>query len=100
MGKGIGRVYKHSQRNWPYPSLNITFVVPPLSDNTTFHGTIGGKITSPDNQIATKPLACLYSTSKLDSEVNLGDDSNSFSTPRKKITVSQTQLIRITFPTK
>ena len=71
MGNGIGRVYKHIQSYWPYSSPNTKFVVPPLSDNTTPKCTTGEKITSPDNQIKTKPLSWLYSTSKLDSAVNI-----------------------------
>ena len=29
MGKGIGRIYKYDQRNWPYPYPNTTFFIPP-----------------------------------------------------------------------
>ena len=32
MGKGIGCIYKHSQRNWPYLSLNTTFAIPQSSE--------------------------------------------------------------------
>ena len=43
MGKGVYRVYKHSQHNWTYPSPNTTFGVPSISDNTTFQVTTGKK---------------------------------------------------------
>ena len=84
MDKGIGCIYKHSQRNWPYLSPNTTLVVSPLYDNTTLQGTPVVKSTSPDNQILTKPLACLHKTRKVDSTVNLDDESHYFSTPREK----------------
>ena len=29
MGKGIGRIYKYDQQNWPYPFPNTTFVITP-----------------------------------------------------------------------
>ena len=34
MGKPIGRIYKYDQRNWTYPYLNTTFVIPPHSDTS------------------------------------------------------------------
>ena len=33
-GKGTGRIYKYDQRNWPYPSLNTTFFIPPCFDTS------------------------------------------------------------------
>ena len=78
IGKGIGRVYNYSQRNWPNPSPNTTFFVPPISDNPTLQGTTGRKSTSPDNQISTEPLECLCITSKLDSDVKNDDGSQYF----------------------
>ena len=32
MGKGIGCIYKYDQRNWPYPSPNTNFIIPPCFD--------------------------------------------------------------------
>ena len=29
MGKGIERIYKYDQQNWPYPSPNTTFAISP-----------------------------------------------------------------------
>ena len=33
MGKGIERIYKYDQQNWPYPSPNTIFVIPPHFDS-------------------------------------------------------------------
>ena len=33
-GKGIGRIYKYNQRNWPYPSPTTSFVIPQRSDTS------------------------------------------------------------------
>ena len=49
MGKGIGRIYKYDQRNWPYPYPNTTFVIPQCSDtsikpkkNSAYDAYVGG----------------------------------------------------------
>ena len=34
MGKGIVRIYKYDQQNWPYPSPNTNFGVPQRFDNS------------------------------------------------------------------
>ena len=34
IGKGIGHIYKHDQRNWPYPYPNTNFSIPTCSDTT------------------------------------------------------------------
>ena len=36
-GKSFGHVHKYSQPKCPYPSPNLTFVVPPLSQFTSQH---------------------------------------------------------------
>ena len=33
IGKGIGRIYKYDQQNWPYPPPNTTVLIPQRSDN-------------------------------------------------------------------
>ena len=35
MGKGIIRIYKHSQWSWPYPPPNTNFVIPQRPEPST-----------------------------------------------------------------
>ena len=83
MGKRVGHVYKHIQNNYPYPSLNKTFSVPPCSTNTTPHVTNGGISASLDGIFKDKPLSSTNTTNKLDNSVNIDNKSQSFSTSRK-----------------
>ena len=34
IGKGIDRIEKHDQRNWPNPYTNTTFIIPPCFDTS------------------------------------------------------------------
>ena len=55
MDKGIGCIYKHSQRNCPPPPPSTTFVVPQHSVYTTTHVTTVDISAFPDNIFQTKP---------------------------------------------
>ena len=75
MGRRSGRVYKHSQRNWPYSSPIMKICIPTRSVNKAPYATILISIASPDNIVQTKPLSVLDATIKLDTAVNIDDES-------------------------
>ena len=83
MVKGIGHVYKHTRRSWPYPSPNKNVFVPPRSvssqkkDSTRDCGASTIAITRPS------PKSKLTTIDNFDTDVNNNDDSQSFVTPRK-----------------
>ena len=81
MGKEISHVYKHSQHNWPQPSTNTKFVVPPVYSlsphryrNYDFSATI-----FPHNKPS--PVTKLTTTNKVDTDTNNDDNIQSFETP-------------------
>ena len=71
IGSAINLIHHPSQKN-----------VPPCYVNLTLQVTTGGRSSSPDNRIQTKPLSIPNCTNKLDSAVNVDDNSQYFSTPR------------------
>ena len=82
MGKGISRIYKYDQQNWPYPSPNTTFVI------TEYHD---ASIKNQRNSVSDSSLRSHeISAAVLDQStnhhgntgVNNNDESRSFETPR------------------
>ena len=81
--KGISCVYKYDQRNWPFPSTNTTFFIPPCFDisiqtkrNSALDASAGA------NDVATDVL--YQSTNHhVNTNGNNIDDSQSFEIPRK-----------------
>ena len=84
MGKRIGRVYKHSQHKYPYPSPNTTFVLPPhyvsslQNDRTSVCGATMISLNEPP------PLSNLTTTNQADTDVKNDIDSQYFATPIKR----------------
>ena len=83
LGKGIGRIHKHSQRNWPYPSPNIISFL--LQCNDPY---IQTQLTSAcDASVGTHALASAVSYKitihHVNNDFNDNYDSRSFEIPRK-----------------
>ena len=86
MGKGFGRVYKQIQPKFPYPSPKSTLVVQPHSLFTSQHDIKNdcGVTVSYHNQ--TLPVSNLTTIMHVDTDSKNDDETQSFSTYRKKIT--------------
>ena len=82
-GKGIGRIYKYNQRNWPYPSPTTSFVIPQRSDTSIKTQ----QASASDASIGAHDLSPygLYQSTNHhgNTVVNDNDDSQSFGTLKK-----------------
>ena len=78
-GKGIDRIYKHTQRNWTYPSPNTNFVIP-HSPHTSIQNL---RISACAASLGAHVLACTVSDKinihHVNTDVNDNDDSLSTS---------------------
>ena len=95
MGKGIRHLKKHSHRNWPLPSPNTTFFVPPWS------------VSSPQNDSTIYFFATMISpnwpsyvsnittTNQVDTDFNNDDDLQYFATFRNTIAFPIEYVIQI-----
>ena len=83
MGKGFNHVYKPIKLNCPYPSHNITFIVPSRSFSRSQHDITNdyGVIVISLKQLS--PISNLTTTTQVDTDSNNDDDTQYFITPRK-----------------
>ena len=82
MAKGIGRIYKYDQQNWPYPSQNTAFVVTQISE-----ASIQTQCTSAsDANVGEHTLSSSGFDQRnkhhVNTDINNNDYSQSFETPR------------------
>ena len=88
VGKGIVRIHKQSQTNWPYPSPNTTFVI--LKHPYTFIQT--QRTSYCDASLGAHALASSVSDQitihHVNTDTNNNDDSQSFGTLRKNNLIS------------
>ena len=66
LGRGIVCDYKNIQRNWMYSSFKKTFAIQKSLMYTTPHVTTGGRSSSTDGLIWTKPLSVINTKNKSD----------------------------------
>ena len=100
MGKVIDRTYKYDQRNWPFPSPNTNFFIPPHSDTS--------RQTQPnsssDSSVGAQDVASagLYQSTNQHGNMDVKDNdySQSFETPRKLNCSSSSFDVTITTITK
>ena len=83
----IVRVYKHSKCNWPYPPPNTTFVVPSQYLSSSKNDITIGCSHFIIYLIWPTPLSNLTTKNKVDTDVDIDDESQSVENPRKKTTV-------------
>ena len=83
MGKGFGRVFKKSNKKYPYPFTNSAFVVPTCQLFTSQHDNTNdyGVTVIDHNQPA--PVSNLTITTQVDTDSNNDDDTHSVETHRK-----------------
>ena len=95
MGKAIGRIYKHDQRNWSYPSTKTTFVIPSRFDTSIpTQRNSASDVSSGANYVT--PSGLDQSTNHhviMDGKYN--DDSQSYDKPQK---YSVSHLLVIQYP--
>ena len=83
MGKVIGRIYEYYQRNWPYPSQNTSFFIPPHFDVNIPTQCNSASDTSVDKNDVASSVLDKSTNHHGNADDKDNDDSQSYETPQK-----------------
>ena len=83
MGKGILRIYKHTQHNWPYPHPNTKSVVPLRSTSSPKNDSTNDYSAALIAHNQPSPVSNLTTTNQVDTDVNNYGNTQYFATPRR-----------------